>query len=213
MVLERRSSRDSKHVAGLFFSFLLLSTQLLGGCGLFTAATVINPADTGGSAYSRSVSIVKTLDRYSSANYATNFLWWDSTGKTVELRDSFGNVRVLLFWNTKCGACVDAAFTLESLRKEFIDSPVVMVGVTLKEELTPREAVPEVQRVVDSLSIQYQQIVGQQEMSYAYEGVDVLPTVLFVSREGLNLKRLSGKLDQPQLRRELLTALKFSPPK
>jgi thiol-disulfide isomerase/thioredoxin len=191
-------------------SMLFLAS--LNACGS-SASTTTNPADTGLVQYSRNVSVLKALDRYSSANYATNFLWWDSSGRVAEFRESTGNVRALLFWNTKCAPCVQAAQTLQALSLEFVDSPFVALGVTTREEITGREAVPVIQQFVDSLGIQYQQILGQRELSYAYEGIESLPTIFFVSREGLNLKRLSLKLDEATLRAEIHSALRFLPPR
>jgi hypothetical protein len=203
---------------GSFFLRALLSGALIfGGCSLFKSAADDRSADEirhdAEQVYHGNVSMLKGINRLSSAHYATTFWWWDSLGKQQSLSDFYGSVIVLHFWNTDCKVCLDDQTDVAQITRALADSGVMALGVVLKEAGPPKTLVDSVYQNVRGRGITYQQIIGNNELSYAYEGIDLLPTTVIVSREGRVLATLAGRQNKSALEREIRKAMYYEAPK
>jgi peroxiredoxin len=214
-VFSLRSSLS--HRRSFFIRALLSSALIFGGCSLFKSATDDRSADEikhdNEQVYHGNVSMLKSINRLSSAHYATTFWWWDSLGKQMGLSDYYGSVIVLHFWNTDCKVCLDDQTDVAQLTQSLKDSGVVALGVVLKESGSSKTLVDSVYQNVRSRGITYQQIIGNNELSYAYEGIEMLPTTVIISREGRVLATLAGRQNRSALDREIRKAMYYEAPK
>src|SRR6476660_2953343 len=92
--------------SSVFRRSLAIATLMLAvsGCGFFSSQdttpprVITSPLDSSRS-FARSVSLLKEFDRIATVNLATSFSWWDSTGAVRQLREHYGQVMAVYFWN------------------------------------------------------------------------------------------------------------------
>lgn len=113
--------------------------------------------------------------------------------KTISLKDYRGKTVVLNFWATWCVSCRLEAPGLERTWKKFKDKDVVFIGVNLQE--TPKE----IQKFVDEFGITYPIVIDKEsELVFKY-GVRIVPTTIFINRDGLVVYVYEGLLNEDQL--------------
>jgi peroxiredoxin len=188
----------------------------LSGCGLFTSddttpvRVVTSPLDTSRS-FSRSVSLLKSFDRVTTSNFATSFTWWDNNGRTRELREYFGQVVVLYFWGTSSTWSLNTAKELLAAREVLKDSDVVYFGLVHGEVRPDSASIWRIQRMSDSLNMQFQHVIGNNEFSYAYGGINALPTIFVIARNGRVYQTLTGQQSQKKIEEAIRKTLIYTP--
>jgi thiol-disulfide isomerase/thioredoxin len=185
---------------------MLLLVAALSGCGS-SAQSTLDKSQAENPNYRPTVSKLKAIDRMGSITYATSFMWWDSTGKVRQLRDYYGKVVVMHFWGTWCVPCMEELPNIAKSEQAYRDSDVVFLGVTLKESTAG--VLDSVQKFVIEHKMTYQQIIGTNELSSAYGGIDLLPATVIISREGKVLSVLTGRQEPDALDLEIQKALTY----
>lgn len=160
--------------------------------------------------FARSVGRVHQFDRVTTMNLATSFTWHDSTG-VRELREYFGNVILLFFWNTTSPWSAAVGKEIMQVKQILEDSDVVYIGITQKEVASDSANIWRVQHVVDDLGLDFPHVLGNSELGYAYGGIDVLPTIFVINRYGKIHSTLQGKQSAAQLEAALRKALAYEP--
>jgi peroxiredoxin len=146
---------------------------VLAGALLWTACSNIPEAGFG----PRSVKAAVKPDK--ERKTAPEFSLKDSNGQTVHLADYKGKVVLLDFWATWCGPCkVEIPWFIE-FEQQFKDRGFAVLGVSMDED-----GWDAVKPYMEDLKINYRILLGNEQVSDTYGGVDSLPTTLLIDRQG-----------------------------
>ncbi len=110
---------------------------------------------------------------------APNFSLQDSQGRTVRLADYKGKVILLDFWATWCGPCkIEIPWFIE-FQRQYKDRGFSVIGVSMDEG-----GWEVVRPFVDEMRMNYPVLIGNDDTTSAYGGVDVLPTTFIIDKQG-----------------------------
>ena len=110
---------------------------------------------------------------------APDFALKDVNGKTVRLSDYRGKVVLLDFWATWCGPCRIEIPWFMDLERRNKDKGFAVLGVSMDDD--GWEAV---KPFLSDLGVNYRVVIGNEETSQLYGGVDALPTTFLIDRVG-----------------------------
>jgi cytochrome c biogenesis protein CcmG/thiol:disulfide interchange protein DsbE len=113
------------------------------------------------------------------AKPAPDFSLKDASGKTVHLSDYKGKVVLLDFWATWCGPCKIEIPWFMDFEKQFKDQGFAVVGVSMDED-----GWGAINPYVRDMKMNYRVLLGNDDVSTAYGGLDSLPTTLLIGRDG-----------------------------
>src|SRR5687768_12411625 len=122
------------------------------------------------------------------------------SGGKVRLDQYRGNVVLLDFWATYCKPCMNALPQLEALHQRLGPGGLRVIGISVDE----REEL--VRKAVTRSSVSYPVLRGTSDVWNAY-GVNALPTLLLIDREGKIIRRFGGEADQALMIRTIEEAL------
>jgi hypothetical protein len=185
------------------------------GCSFFSSQApapsrvITDPLDTSRS-FARSVSLLKEFDRIGTINLATSFTWWDSTGAVRQLRENYGRVMAIYFWNDTQPWSINTEAQLQRAKLALKDSNVFFIGV-LTGKGKDSSAVWKAQRIIDSLGVDFQQVIGNSELNYAYGGINTMPTLFIVARNGKVHQTLEGQKTSGELEAAIRKTLAYEP--
>jgi len=118
-------------------------------------------------------------------------------GKTVTLADYKGKVVLLDFWATFCAPCVKVMPQLQKLNDKHAAQGFAMVGIA-----TDTEGAAKVAPFLAKHKITYSNLLGDASAWEPY-GVESLPTMFLINREGQIVKRFGGNTDHKTVEREV----------
>jgi peroxiredoxin len=146
---------------------------VVGGFLIWTACSNIPEAGFG----PRSVKAAVKPDK--DRKTAPEFALKDSNGQTVHLADYKGKVVLLDFWATWCGPCkVEIPWFIE-FEQQFKDRGFAVLGVSMDED-----GWDAVKPYIEDHKINYRVMLGNEQLSDIYGGLDSLPTTLLIDRQG-----------------------------
>ncbi len=117
----------------------------------------------------------KEQDRKSAPEFALK----DVSGKVVKLSDYRGKVVLLNFWATWCGPCKVEIPWFIGFEREYKDKDFAVVGVAMDED-----GWKSVKPYMDDKKVNYPVVMGSEEASLLYGGVESLPTTFVIDRDG-----------------------------
>jgi cytochrome c biogenesis protein CcmG/thiol:disulfide interchange protein DsbE len=110
---------------------------------------------------------------------APEFSLKDANGQTVHLSDYKGKVVLLDFWATWCGPCkVEIPWFME-FENEFKNQGFAVLGVSMDED-----GWAAISPYVRDRKMNYRVLLGNDQVSTSYGGLDALPTTLLIDRAG-----------------------------
>lgn len=207
----------SRHVRSHFFISIMLMGLILSGSSMMgcgSSKSVSNEVVDSVKNYVGHVSHLHSMDRLASTIYAANFVWWDSTGTVRQLHDYYGKAAVITFWGTWSASSLSDLAVLAQLQKQYADSSVIFIGITLREPPGSKNEILE--RIVSYCSahgINYQQVIGNSELAASYGGIYQLPTTITVSSEDKVLETLAGAQGRANLEAAVRRAIYYVAPK
>ena len=177
---------------------ILLAAIWLTGCG--DTKTLERPQIH----YRGNVSELQAYDRLGSATFVTNFLWWDSTGASRQLHDYSGEPVVVVFWRSTLPVSLDELRAIQTMytsepHDAAASSRVQFLGIAYEEKGAIAQRFERVDSVTQRNGITFQQVIGNSELASAFGGIDVIPTVLLVSRDGRLAETFGGLTDPARI--------------
>ena len=110
---------------------------------------------------------------------APDFTLKDASGKTLKLSEYRGKVVLLNFWATWCGPCKIEIPWFIDFQQQYKDRDFAVLGVSLDDD-----GWKSVKPYVEEKKINYRVVIGTEELSALYGGVDSLPTTFMIDRSG-----------------------------
>jgi cytochrome c biogenesis protein CcmG/thiol:disulfide interchange protein DsbE len=133
---------------------------------------------------------------------APDFALPDLSGKTVRLSDFKGKVVLVDFWATWCPPCRKGIPEFIELQRRFEDKGFTTVGVALDQQ-----GAAVVKPFAENFGINYPVVIGGDEVSMAYGGIQAIPTTFLIGRDGSILKSYVGYHPQSEFERAIQAAL------
>ncbi len=106
-------------------------------------------------------------------------------GKPVSLADFRGKVVVLDFWATWCPPCKREIPDFIDLQKEYGSRGVQIVGIALDE-------LEKVQAFARQNGMNYPVLLGSDEVSMKYGGIEGIPTTFIIDKSGTIVNKFEG---------------------
>jgi len=103
----------------------------------------------------------------------------DANGQMVRPADYKGKVVLLDFWATWCGPCKVEIPWFIDMERQFKDQGFAVLGVSMDED-----GWAAVKPYVQKMQMNYRVLLGNDDVSTAYGGLDSLPTTLLIDRQG-----------------------------
>jgi peroxiredoxin len=119
---------------------------------------------------------LKPLDKRQSA---PKFELKDANGAKVTIEEYKGKVVLLNFWATWCVPCKAEIPWFQEFDKKYKDQGFAVLGVSLDEE-----GWKAVKPYVEERKIAYRMVIGTEEVSQLYGGIDSLPTTFMIDKDG-----------------------------
>jgi hypothetical protein len=163
----------------------------------FVPASVV--PDTLAPKYLHNVSQIKYWDRIAAANRATNFGWWDSTGRVVEMNEFYNKVVVLTFFGTWSMPSLDQLYRIRLARLDTPDTNVLYIGVAMREPATDGAAVMHVDSFARARHVDYQILVGSRDFGFTYGGIDAVPMTFVIARSRKIIATFDGVVSEGKL--------------
>ncbi len=145
----------------------------LGGMVLWTGCSSITEAGFG--AQPAKAAVKPENDRKTAPEFSLK----DANGQTVHLSDYKGKVVLLDFWATWCGPCKVEIPWFIDFEQQFKDRGFAVLGVSMDED-----GWDAVKPYIQDSKINYRVLLGNEQVSDIYGGLDSLPTTLLIDRQG-----------------------------
>ena len=122
----------------------------------------------------------------------------DLDGNAVKLADFKGKVVLLNFWATWCPPCRAEIPDLISLQQQYSPRGLVVIGVAMDQG-----GAAIVRPFVKKFGIEYPTVIGNQEITAAYGGVEVVPTTFVIDRKGKVVVEQKGAAARAEFESEI----------
>ncbi len=134
---------------------------------------------------------------------APEFALKDSNGQTVRLADYKGKVVLLDFWATWCAPCKIEIPWFMDFEQQYKDRGFAVLGVSM--DIDDGWAI--VKPFIQDLKINYRVVLGNEQVSDLYGGLDALPTTLLLDRQGKIANIYIGAKGKEEFRNDIMHLL------
>ena len=133
---------------------------------------------------------------------APHFTLKDATGASVSLSDYQGKVVLLNFWATWCGPCKIEIPWFIDFQQRYKDRDFAVIGVSMDDD-----GWQSVKPYVAEHKMNYRIVIGTEEVSQQFGGVEALPTTFILDREGRIASKHVGLVSKSNYQDEILNLL------
>ena len=126
-------------------------------------------------------------------------------GQKVKLSDYRGKAVLLNFWATWCPPCKIEMPWFVELQNQYGKDGLVVLGVAMDDS-----AAPKIAEFTHEMGINYQVLLGTDQVSDDYGNVQYLPTTFYIDRNGLIVDKMAGLLDRKDIEDSVKKALNSS---
>jgi len=139
----------------------------------------------------------------STRKLASDFTLPDVSGNSVRLSAFRGQVVMLNFWATWCTPCnVEIPWFVE-FQRIYGDAGFVVLGVSLDDD-----GWRSVKPYLDEKGVNYQVVVGDDEIARSYGGVESLPTTFLIDRAGRIATMHEGLVEKQTYEKDIQDLIK-----
>lgn len=131
----------------------------------------------------------------------------NSTGQIVDLSALRGQVVLVNFWATSCGACVEEIPSLNRLASQFVSAPFVILGISL--DGASRDAWPRVAAFQRQVPMVFPVLLDEDGQVADQYGTFMIPESFLVDARGRLVRKVTGAIawDDQQVIREISTLI------
>jgi peroxiredoxin len=133
---------------------------------------------------------------------APDFELKDINGKVVKLSDFRGKAVVLNFWATWCPPCKIEIPWFEDLQNRYGEQGLEVVGVALDDSSDK-----DIADFAKEMKMNYPVLLGKEETSDLYGGVEALPTTFYIDRNGKIVTSVPGLIDRKEIEENIIKVL------
>jgi len=133
---------------------------------------------------------------------APDFTLSSLDGRKVKLSDFRGKVVLLNFWATWCPPCKVEMPWLEDLQNQYGKNGLVVLGVAMDDSEPATIA-----KFASELGVNYQVLLGTDQVSDDYGDVQYLPTTFYINRDGAIVDKMTGLLGRKDIEDAVRKAL------
>ncbi len=137
---------------------------------------------------------------------APDFTLTSLDGRKVKLSDYRGKTVLLNFWATWCPPCKVEMPWFEDLQRQYAKDGLVVVGIAM-DDSDPAS----IAKFASQLGVNYQVLLGTDQVSDDYGDVQYLPTTFYISRNGTIVDKMTGLLERKDIEEAVKKALNSSP--
>ncbi len=142
--------------------------------------------------YKKNVSLVVNVNS-GSGEAASDFSWYDSSGKQISLGDLRGKNVLINFWATWCGPCKAELPDIQAINKEYATKGLVIIGVS--EDKGGNE-LSDVYNFAAEYGLTYQIVIDNDDIADAYGNINAIPTSFLVDKNGKIVDKWIGTRDK-----------------
>ena len=136
---------------------------------------------------------------------APDFTLSSLDGKKVKLSDFRGKAVLLNFWATWCPPCKVEMPWFEDLQKQYGKDGLVVLGIAMDDSEPASIA-----KFASELGVNYQVLLGTDQVSDDYGDVQYLPTTFYISRDGTIVDKMTGLLERKDIEEAVRKTLSAS---
>src|SRR5271155_1303217 len=135
----------------------------------------------------------------------------DLDGKDVSLSEYKGKVVLVNFWATWCEPCrVEIPWLIE-MQQKYGDKGFVILGIALDEEgksvVAPFVGKERFDVNGQKLPMSYKILIGNDDAADKFGGLFGYPTSILISRDGKQIKRVTGIISEDEMNKEIESQL------
>jgi cytochrome c biogenesis protein CcmG/thiol:disulfide interchange protein DsbE len=130
----------------------------------------------------------------------------DATGAVATLEDYKGKILLLNFWATWCAPCKAEIPWFQEFESKFSARGFHVLGVSLDEE-----GWEVVKPYIEERKITYRMVIGNEQVSTLYGGIDSLPTTFLIDRDGKIAAIHTGLVNKATYQKEIEQLLEAPP--
>ena len=134
-----------------------------------------------------------------------NFSLQDVNGQTLDMRQHFGKVVIVDFWDTWCGPCKREIPHFVELYDQYKGKGLEIVGVAFA-----RQGAPAVKQFGEQYKINYANAVFNQEAQKLFGSPPSIPTTYIIDQQGNISEKVVGYRDKAYWEGRIKTLLKVS---
>lgn len=139
---------------------------------------------------------------HSEGQLAPDFQLSSLDGKPVKLSSYRGKAVLLNFWASWCGPCKVEMPWFAELQDRYRQRGLEVIGIAVDGEGNDKIA-----EFVKKMNVNYTIVLGTDEVSDAYGGVQGLPTSFYIDRNGRIVKQVAGLISEEEIEDNIKEAL------
>jgi thiol-disulfide isomerase/thioredoxin len=124
-------------------------------------------------------------------------------GKLVQLSDFKGRPVLLNFWATWCQPCKVEMPWFEEFQSKYAGDGLEVIGIATRDDSSRAS----IANFANEVGAHYTILLGDESVATAYGGVPLLPSTIYVNRDGVVVSRAYGLRSRSEIEDDIKLAL------